>query len=124
MSTKFSLHQIEKYLCYQSHLVLSFINYEQVFDYVDRKALAKVFSLNGIPDRYITVISARYENNTAAIKVGKEVSSWFRIKSGVKQHYVLSPYIRNILMDFVLRSRGKAMGDYRIKWGALGLRFC
>jgi len=26
-----------------------------------------------------------YENNTAAVKVGNEVSSWFGIKSGVKQ---------------------------------------
>ena len=57
-----------------------------------------------------------YENKTAAVKVGNEVSSWFCIQSGVKQGYVLSPFIWNILMDFVLRSTGKAMGDHGIKW--------
>ena len=46
---------------------LSFINYEQAFDFVDRRALAKVLSLYGIPDKYIKVISAIYENNTAAV---------------------------------------------------------
>ena len=57
-----------------------------------------------------------YENNTAALKVGIEVSSWFCIKSRVKQGCVLSPFIWIILMGFVLRSTGKAMGDHGIKW--------
>ena len=54
---------------------------------------------------------AMYENNTAVVKTGNVVSSWFCIKSGVKQGCVLSPFIWIILMDFVLRSTGKAIGD-------------
>ena len=46
-----------------------------------------------MPDKQIKVISAIYENNIAAVKVRNEVSSWFRIKSGVKQGSVLSPFI-------------------------------
>jgi hypothetical protein len=88
-----------------------------VFNSVDRKALAKVLSLYGIPDKYIKVISAMSKNNTAAVKVGNEVSSCFFYKSRVKQGCVLSPFIWIILMDFVLRSTGKAMRDHRIKWG-------
>ena len=98
-------------------LVLSFIDYEQAYDSVDRRALAKVLSLYGIPEKYIKVIYAMYENNTAAVKVGNEVSNWFCIKSGVEQSCVLSPFIRIILMGFVLRSTGKAIGDHGIKWG-------
>ena len=63
------------------------------------------------------MICAMYENNTAVVKVGNEVSNWFCIKSGVKQGCVLSPFIWIILMDFVLRSTGKAIGDHGIKWG-------
>ena len=66
-------------------------------------------------------ISAMFENNTAAVKVGNEVSSWFCIKSGVKLGCGLSPFIWIILMDFVLRSIGKAMGDHGIKWGGKSL---
>ena len=54
----------EKSLRCQIPLVLSFIDYEQAFDSVDRRALAKV-SLYGIPEKYIKVICAMYENNTA-----------------------------------------------------------
>ena len=48
-----------------------------------------------------------YENNTAVVKIRNEVSSWFRIKSGVKQGCILSPFIWIISTDFVLI--GKAM---------------
>ena len=108
---------IEKCLSCQTFSVLSFIDYEQVFDSVDRRALAKVLSLYGIPVKCIKVIIAMYENNTATVKVGNEVCSWFYIKSGVKQGCVLSPFVYIILMDFVLRSTGKAIGDHGIKWG-------
>ena len=67
-----------------------------------------------------------YENNTAAVMVGNEVRSCFCIKSGVKQECVVSSFIWIILMDFVLRSTGKAMIDHGIKWGKNfpGLRLC
>ena len=88
-----------------------------MFNSVDKRALAKVLSLYGIPGKYIKVTSAMYENNTAAVKVGNEVSSWFCINSEVEQVCVLSPFIWTILMDFVLRSTGKAMGDHGIERG-------
>ena len=108
---------IENFLRCQKPLVLSFIDYELAFDSVDRRALAKVLSIYGIPEKYIKVICAMYENNTAAVKVGNEVSNWFCVKSGVKQGCVLSPFILVILLDFFLRSTGKAIGDHGIKWG-------
>ena len=58
-----------------------------------------------------------YKNDIAAVKVGNEVISWLRIKSRVKQGYVLSRFIWTILMNFVLRSTAKAMGEHRMKWG-------
>ena len=82
---------------------------------VNRRVLAKVLSLYGTPEKYIKVI-AMYENNTAVVKVGNEVSNWFCTKSGVKQGCILSPFIWIILMDFVLGSTGKGIGDYQIKW--------
>ena len=42
---------IEKCLSCQTPLVLSFIDYEKAFNSVDKRALAKVLSLYGIPDK-------------------------------------------------------------------------
>jgi len=49
--------------------------------------------------------------------VGNEVRSWFCIKSGVKQGCILPLFIWIILMDFVLRNTGEAIGDHGIKGG-------
>ncbi|XP_065561191.1 LOW QUALITY PROTEIN: probable chitinase 10 [Artemia franciscana] len=46
-----------------------------------------------------------------------KLTVWFHIKSGVKQGRVLSPFIWIILMDFVIKNTGKAMGEHGIKWG-------
>ena len=108
---------IEKCPTCQTPLVLSFIDYEQAFNFVDRRVLAKVLSLCGKPEKYTKLISDMYEINTNAVKVGNKVSSWFCIKSGFKQGCVLSPFIWIILMNFVLRNTGKVIGDYGIKWG-------
>ena len=77
----------------------------------------------GIPDKYIKVISAMYENNTAAVKVGNEFSSWFCIKSGVRQGLVLSPFIWIILINFTWKGaeerQWKTMesnGDEKLSW--------
>ncbi|XP_065562486.1 LOW QUALITY PROTEIN: vacuolar protein-sorting-associated protein 36-like [Artemia franciscana] len=64
---------IEKSLRCQTPLVLSFIDYEQAFDSVDRTALTKALSLYSIPEKYIKVICATYENNTAAVKVPRRI---------------------------------------------------
>ena len=68
---------VEKRLSYQTPLVFSFIDYVLALDSVDRTALINVLSLHGIPDKYIKVISAMYENNAAAVKVGNEVAAVF-----------------------------------------------
>ena len=70
-----------------------------MFDHVDRRALAKVLSLYGIPDKCIKVISTMDENNTSAVKEIR-LANWFYTKSGDKQGSVLSPFIWIILMGF------------------------
>ena len=57
-----------------------------------------------------------YENNSAVIRIGNVVSTWFGIKSGVKQGCVLSPFVWIILMKIGLRSKEKTMGEHGIKW--------
>jgi len=101
---------IEVCLSCQTHLVLSFLDYEQAFDSVDRRALAKVLSLYGIPHKHIKVISSMYKNNTAAVKLGNEVSSWFCIKLGVKQGLCSIPFYMNDFDGLYLIEHRKGNG--------------
>ena len=51
------------------HSVFNCIEHEDAFDSVERRALAKVLSLYGMPDKYIIVINDMCENNLAAGKI-------------------------------------------------------
>ena len=55
-----------------STIELSFIDYEHAFDFVDRRALAKVLSLYGIPDKYIKVIKIISQTTLACHNIKKE----------------------------------------------------
>ena len=92
-------------MSHQTTLVLSFMDFKQAFDSVDRRALAKILSLNGMQAKCIKVINAIYENTIAAVKVGNEFSSWLHVKSGIKHGCVLSPFIWVVLMDIVLERK-------------------
>jgi len=91
------------------------MNYGEAFDLADTRALAKVLFLFGIPDNHIKCISSMNKNNIAAAKIGNGVSSWFCIKSGVKQGCILSPFTWVTSIDFALRSTTNLMEETGIK---------
>ena len=68
---------IERCLGDKTPLFLSFIDDEQAFNSVDRRA--KVLSLYGIPDKYNKVIRAVYDN-----LVRKTSFFYFKIRSNIK----------------------------------------
>ena len=44
-----------------------------------------------------------YRKQLAKVKVAGTLSEWFPVKKGVRQGYVLSPYLFNILAEMVMR---------------------
>jgi len=66
-----------------------------------------------MPDKYIKVISAMYENSIAAVKVRNEIKTWSCV---MKLSRVTSyPHYMNHPMDFVLKKPAKTKGEHGIK---------
>jgi len=61
---------IENRLSHQTPLVLIFAYHKQTFDSADKRPSTKVLILNGIPDKYVKVISDMYKNGIAEFNVG------------------------------------------------------
>ena len=57
----------------------------------------------GCPLHLIDLLAKLYRKQLAKVKVVGTQSEWFRVKKGVRQGCVLSPYLFNILAEMVMR---------------------
>ena len=57
----------------------------------------------GYPIHLIDLLAKLYKKQLAEVKVEGTLSEWFRVKKGVRQGCVLSPYLFNILAEMVMR---------------------
>ena len=57
----------------------------------------------GYPIQMIDLLAKLYKKQLAKVKVAGTLSEWFRVKKGVRQGCVLSPYLFNILAEMVMR---------------------
>ena len=56
----------------------------------------------GYPLHLIDLLTKLYKKQVAMVKVAGTLSEWFRVKKGVLQRCVLSPYLFNILAEMVM----------------------
>ena len=52
---------------------------------------------------YLIDLLALYRKQLAKVRVAETLSEWFRVKKGVQQGWVLSPYLFNILAKMMMR---------------------
>jgi len=57
----------------------------------------------GYPLHLIDLLAKLCRKQLAKVKVTGTLSEWFRVKKGVRQVCVLSPYLFNILAEMVMR---------------------
>jgi len=57
----------------------------------------------GNPLHLIDLLTKVYRKQLAKVNVAGTLSEWFRVKKGVRQGCVLSPYLFNIIAEMVMR---------------------
>ena len=70
---------------------------------VDRDAMWNVLRLYGIGGRLLRGVKRLYVGSKAYVRVGNEVSEWFRMRVRLRQGCVLSPWLFNLYIDGVVR---------------------
>jgi hypothetical protein len=66
--------------------------------------MIKVLERSGIQGTYLNMIKAIYVKTVANIKVNGEELEAIPLKSGTRQGCRLSPYLFNIVLDFLARA--------------------
>jgi cobalamin biosynthesis Co2+ chelatase CbiK len=82
---------IEKNMAVKQPLQLLFVYLEKAYDSVPLEDLWKALEHYNISNSIIRAIKKLYENSFSKIKIGKQLSSRFYIRKGLRQGCSLSP---------------------------------
>ena len=88
---------------HQQPLFMCFVDFRKAFDLVSHNKLWLTMMEMGYPAHLINLIQKLYEKQLAKVRVAGTHSEWFRIKKGVRQGCVLSPYLFNIVAEMAMR---------------------
>jgi hypothetical protein len=87
--------------CREQHQPISvaFIDLRKAFDTVNRELMFEVLARFGCPPKFVSLIRQLYQNTTARVAAGGDMSESFPVEVGVKQGCVLAPVLFN---DFLV----------------------
>ena len=63
----------------------NFVDFSKAFDCIIREQLWDIMKQYGIPDIFIRTFKALYYQSSSCVTEGGRFSSWFEVKSGVRQ---------------------------------------
>ena len=84
-------------------MYINFVDFSKAFDCIIRERLWDIMGKYGIPDIFIRTFKALYHQSSSCVTEGGRYSSWFEVKSGVRQGCVMSGFIFVLIMDWVMR---------------------
>ncbi|GFR77827.1 endonuclease-reverse transcriptase [Elysia marginata] len=109
---------IERALEVQKDVYLCFIDHTKAFDRVRHDELIMQFEQLNIDGKDFRIIKNIYWEQTAAMRVGNETSSFQRIKRGVRQGCVLSPDLFSLYSEIIMQNLencpGIKVGGYNV----------
>ena len=82
------------------------IDYAKAFDCVDHNQLWKTLKEMGIPDQLTCLLRNLYAGQEAAVRTGHETTDWFQAGKGVRQGFILSPWLFNFYVEYIMRNAG------------------
>ena len=103
MSEKF----VDKGRC----LYVAYMDLEKAYDRIDREAMWHVLSIYGINGKLLKAVQSFYERSEACVRVCREEGDWFRVRVGLRQGCVMSPWLFNLFMDGVMKEVRERAGD-------------
>ena len=100
----FTLRQLgEKVIEKNKKMVMVCVDLEKAYDKVNRGLLWQVIDAYGVRGRLARAVKSLYVGCEACVRVLGENSEWFKVKQGVRQGCVMSPWLFNIFIDNTIR---------------------
>src|SRR5574339_265216 len=90
----------------RKNIYFCFIDYVKAFDCVDHNKLWKILKDMGIPDHLTCLLRNLYAGQEAMVRTGHGTTDWFQIGKGVHQGCILSPFLFNLYVEYIMRNAG------------------
>ena len=87
---------------WQATVYIIFVDFSKAFDCITREQLWDIMGQYGIADIFIRTFKALYHQSSSCVTEGGKYSSWFEVKSGVRQGCVMSGFFFVLIMDWVM----------------------
>ena len=91
---------------FQKDIYFCFIDYANVFDYVDYNKLWKILKEMGITDNFICLPRNLYVGQEATVGTRHRTMNWFKIRKGVHQGCILSSCLFNLYAEYIIQNAG------------------
>ena len=95
---------VEQSLKRNSPLYISFTDCEKTFDSIDRETMWKLLRHYGIPKKIISFIRCTYQDMSFRIAHPGQMSESFKVKTGVRRGYLLSPFLFPLVIDWNMKT--------------------
>ena len=69
----------------------------------------------GIPDNPTCLLRNLYADQEATVRTGPGTTDWFQIGKGVRQGCILSPYLFNLCVEYIMGNAGLVEAQAGIK---------
>ena len=87
---------------WNASVYINFVDFTKAFGSIHRPALCKILKHYGIPGKLIVIIKMLYNNFSAKVICGLNLTDEFPIQTGVKQGCLLSPLLFFLCLDWVM----------------------
>ena len=94
---------IDKAKEFQKNIYFCFIDYAEIFDWMDHNKLSKILKEMGILDHLICLLRNLYSSQEATVRTGHRTTDWFQVGNGVGQGCILSPCLFNLYAEYIMR---------------------
>ena len=95
---------IEKLKEFQKNIYFCFIDYTKALDCVDDNKLWKILKEIGIPDHLTCILRNLCVGQEATVRTEHGTTDWFQIGKGVCQGWILSPFLFNLYLEYIMRN--------------------
>jgi len=100
---------------YGQKVYICFIDYSKAFDCINHELMWKTLVEMGIPKHLVQLLKGLYEDQIAVIRTEYGDTDGFRIKKGVRQGCILSPFLFNLYAERIMRHAGMDEAEEGIK---------